>query len=83
MPFSLASCTISGASSPGTVSYTHLYNVDLDTLTHVLDTPGSKMQAKGISSVKSRVANLKEYLPQFKSLDALQAALQELSLIHI
>lgn len=57
---------------------TLMYNVDLDTLTHVLDTPGSKMQAKGISSVKSRVANLKEYLPQFKSLDELQAALQEI-----
>lgn len=57
---------------------TLMYDVDLDTLTHVLDTPGSKMQAKGISSVKSRVANLKEYLPQFKSLDELQAALQEI-----
>ena len=57
---------------------TLMYNVDLDTLTHVLDTPGSKMQAKGISSVKSRVANLKEYLPQFKSLDELQGALQEI-----
>ncbi len=57
---------------------TLMYNVDLDTLTHVLDTQGSKMQAKGISSVKSRVANLKEYLPQFKSLDELQAALQEI-----
>lgn len=57
---------------------TLMYDVDLDTLTHVLDTQGSKMQAKGISSVKSRVVNLKEYLPQFKSLDELQAALQEI-----
>lgn len=57
---------------------TLMYDVDLDTLTHVLDTQGSKMQAKGIASVKSRVANLKEYLPQFKSLDELQAALQEI-----
>ena len=57
---------------------TLMYDVDLDTLTHVLDAPGSKMQAKGISSVKSRVSNLKEYLPQFKSLDELQAALQEI-----
>lgn len=57
---------------------TLMYDVGLDTLTHVLDTQGSKMQAKGISSVKSRVANLKEYLPQFKSLDELQAALQEI-----
>lgn len=57
---------------------TLMYDVDIDTLTHVLDTQGSKMQAKGISSVKSRVANLKEYLPQFKSLDELQATLQEI-----
>ena len=57
---------------------TLMYNVDLDTLIKVLDTPTSKMQAKGISSVKSRVANLKEYLPQFSSLDELQAKLQEI-----
>ena len=56
---------------------TLMYDVDLDTLIKVLDTPTSKMQAKGISSVKSRVANLKEYLPQFSSLDELQAKLQE------
>lgn len=57
---------------------TLMYNVDLDTLVKVLDTPTSKMQAKGIASVKSRVANLKEYLPQFASLDELQAKLQEI-----
>lgn len=57
---------------------TLMYDVDLDTLVKVLDTPSSKMQAKGIASVKSRVANLKEYLPQFKSLDELQARLQEI-----
>ena len=57
---------------------TLMYDVDLETLTHVLDTPGSKLQAKGIGSVKSRVANLKEYLPGFPSLDILQDALQEI-----
>lgn len=57
---------------------TLMYDVDLDTLVKVLDTPTSKMQAKGIASVKSRVANLKEYLPQFQSLDELQAKLQEI-----
>ena len=57
---------------------TLMYDVDLDTLTIVLDTPGSKMQAKGIGSVRSRVANLKDYLPGFKSLDEVQAALQEI-----
>ena len=55
-----------------------MYDVDIDTLTHVLDTPGSKLNAKGIGSVKSRVANLKDYLPGFKSLDEVQAALQDI-----
>ncbi len=57
---------------------TLMYDVDLETLGHVLDTPGSKMNAKGIASVRSHVANLKEYLPGFPSLDALQAKLQEI-----
>ena len=57
---------------------TLMYDVDIDTLTNVLDAPGSKMQAKGIGSVRSRVANLKDYLPGFKSLDEVQAALQEI-----
>ncbi len=54
---------------------TLMYDVDMDTLSKVLDAPGSKMQAKGIASVRSRVANLKDYLPGFSSLDELQAAL--------
>jgi lipoate---protein ligase len=57
---------------------TLMYDVDLDTLVKALDTPGSKMQAKGIASVRSRVANLREYLPRFSSLDDLQARLQEI-----
>ena len=57
---------------------TLMYDVDLDTLARALDVPGSKLSAKGIASVRSRVANLKDYLPQFASLDELQAALQEL-----
>ena len=57
---------------------TLMYDVDIDTLTQVLDTPESKLNAKGISSVKSRVANLKDYLPGFKSLDEVQATLQDI-----
>ncbi len=57
---------------------TLMYDVDLDTLTHVLDVPGSKMQAKGIASVRSRVCNLKDYLPGFSSLDGLQDALHDI-----
>ena len=56
---------------------TLMYDVDLDTLARVLDVPGSKMAVKGIASVKSRVANLKDFLPRFRGLDELQAALQE------
>ena len=57
---------------------TLMYDVDLDTLTQVLATPGSKLSAAGVSSVRSRVANLKEYLPQFGDIQAFQAALQAL-----
>ena len=57
---------------------TLMYDVDLDTLTQVLATPGSKLSAAGVSSVRSRVANLKEYLPQFRDIQAFQAALQAL-----
>ena len=57
---------------------TLMYDVDLDTLARVLDVPGSKLAVKGIASVKSRVANLKDFLPQFRGLDELQAALQEI-----
>ena len=57
---------------------TLMYDVDLDTLARVLDVPGSKMAVKGIASVKSRVANLRDFLPRFEGLDDLQAALQEI-----
>ena len=57
---------------------TLMYDVDIDTLTRVLATPGSKLSAAGVSSVRSRVANLKAYLPQFKDIHAFQAALQAL-----
>ena len=57
---------------------TLMYDVDIDTLTQVLAAPGSKLSAAGISSVRSRVANLKAYLPQFEDIHAFQAALQAL-----
>jgi lipoate-protein ligase A len=57
---------------------TLMYDVDIDTLTEVLSIPGSKLSAAGVSSVHSRVANLKEYLPQFEDIHAFQAALQSL-----
>lgn len=54
---------------------TLMYDVDIDTLTHVLDTPESKLHRKGVASVRSRVGNLKDLLPQFASLDEMQDAL--------
>lgn len=42
---------------------TLMYDVDIDTLTRALDVPGSKLNVKGVASVHSRVANLKDYLP--------------------
>ena len=57
---------------------TLMYDVDIDTLTKALAVPGSKLSAAGISSVHSRVANLKEYLPQFPTIQAFQEALQGL-----
>ena len=57
---------------------TLMYDVDIDTLTQALAAPGSKLSAAGVSSVRSRVANLKAYLPQFADIQAFQAALQAL-----
>ncbi|MBR1576314.1 MAG: lipoate--protein ligase [Bacteroidales bacterium] len=63
---------------------TLMYDVDLDTLTQALSVPGSKYagggrtEASGIASVHARVANLKDFLPQFASLDEVQAALQDI-----
>lgn len=56
---------------------TLMFDVDLAGLTEALAVPGSKLSAAGIASVRSRVANLKEYLPQFSSADAFRQALQE------
>ena len=57
---------------------TLMWDVDIDTLTRVLSVPGSKLSAAGIASVRSRVANLKDYLPQFADIRAFRDALQAL-----
>ena len=57
---------------------TLMFNVDIDTLTQALAVPGSKLSAAGVSSVRSRVANLKDYLPQFPDIKAFQEALRQL-----
>lgn len=54
---------------------TLMYDVDIDVLTKALTTPVSKLAMKGVASVRSRVTNLKEMLPQFKGIDGVKAAL--------
>lgn len=54
---------------------TLMFDVDIDTLTQALNVPGSKLAAKGVESVRSRVANLKDYLPQCKDVTDLQRLL--------
>lgn len=55
---------------------TLMFDVDLAELTAALAVPGSKLSAAGVASVRSRVANLKDYLPGIESIDELKAALQ-------
>jgi len=57
---------------------TLMYDVDIETLTRALDTPGSKLNRKGVASVRSRVANLREYLPQFESILEFRNALSDI-----
>ena len=57
---------------------TLMYDVDIDVLTRVLDTPESKLNRKGVASVRSRVTNLKDYLPGIENIGQLQEKLHSL-----
>ena len=57
---------------------TLMYDVDIDALTKALAVPGSKLSAAGVASVRSRVANLKDWLPQFSDIAGFRDALQAL-----
>lgn len=57
---------------------TLMYDVNIEELTNALAVPGGKLEAAGIASVRSRVANLREYLPQFDSIFSLKSALQDI-----
>ena len=61
---------------------TLMYDVDLTTLSHVLAVSESKLEAHGIASVRSRVANLRDYLPSLPSVEALQEALEDILSRH-
>ena len=56
---------------------TLMFDVNLQDMVQALSAPGSKFSAAGVASVRSRVANLKEYLPQFPDINAFRAELQE------
>ena len=55
---------------------TLMYDVDIDRLTRVLTPPTEKLESKGIASVKSRVLNLRDRLPQFEHIGALTEAIE-------
>ena len=57
---------------------TLMFNVDIEKLTAALAVPGSKLEAAGIASVRSRVANLKDYLPQFSDIGEFKDALERI-----
>ena len=56
---------------------TLMFDVDIEHLTHALTPPSDKLITKGIASVKSRVANLKDYLPNITSTQELSQALEQ------
>ena len=57
---------------------TLMYNVDVDVLTHVLNPSTTKLQSKGIASVRCRVTNLCNYLPEFSDIQAFKNRLEEI-----
>ena len=57
---------------------TLMYDVDIERLTAALAVPGSKLDAAGIASVRSRVGNLREFLPQFSDIQEFQSALERI-----
>lgn len=61
---------------------TLMYKVDVDVLTHVLHPSATKLQSKGVSSVRSRVANLCDYLPEITDVQVFSQRLEEILSCH-
>ena len=56
---------------------TLMYDVNLDILTQCLNPSATKLQSKGIASVRSRVTNLREYFPEVKDVHGFKNLLEE------
>ncbi len=57
---------------------TLMWDVNLETLTKALSVPGSKLEAAGVASVRSRVANLKGYLSQYADIQEFKEGLHRI-----
>ena len=57
---------------------TLMFRVDIEVLTKALSTPGSKLSTSGIASVRSRVANLADHLPEGMTIRDFQADLHRI-----
>lgn len=55
---------------------TLMFDVDIQSLTSALSVEGSKLSSKGIASVRSRVANLKDYLPDGCTIESFRDKMQ-------
>lgn len=56
---------------------TLMFDVNIERLTRALTPPTDKLSTKGIASVKSRVANLKDYLPNITNVNELSHTLEK------
>lgn len=61
---------------------TLMFDVNLEELTEVLCPPLTKLQSKGIASVRSRVANLKEFFPQTMDVSSFKQQLEDILSNH-
>lgn len=57
---------------------TLMFNVDIQALTNALSVQGSKLSSKGVDSVRSRVANLKEYMPKNATIESFKEELESI-----
>lgn len=57
---------------------TLMFDVNLEVLTQALCPPATKLQSKGIASVRSRVTNLCEHLPHIADIQAFSQKLEEI-----